>query len=110
VFAAAGIVMFAAAGTFIYLRRRAYARHERLMKGGVTIPATVFDIRQSRIVINRRTRWCVVYRYEYPKGRQLEGESEGFPAEDVWGLKPGDQVQIKVDPQKPENSLFLGQA
>jgi hypothetical protein len=30
--------------------------------------------------------------------------------EAVWAFKPGDQVLIKVDPQKPEDSLFLGVA
>jgi hypothetical protein len=28
--------------------------------------------------------------------------------EEVWGFKPGDNVAIKVDPQKPDESLFIG--
>ena len=48
--------------------------------------------------------------YEYTKGRPLEGKSRALSAEDVLGFRPGDTVQIKVDPQKPEDSLFLGAA
>jgi hypothetical protein len=62
------------------------------------------------IEINRQTRWHVIYRYEYQKGRPFEGKSRALPGEDVWGFKPGDTVQIKVDPHKPEESLFIGKA
>jgi hypothetical protein len=62
------------------------------------------------IEINRQTRWHVVYRYEYTKGRPLEGKSRALPGEEVWGFKPGDKVSIKVDPHRPEESLFLGSA
>jgi hypothetical protein len=109
-FAAAGIVATGAGGSIIYFTRRAAARRQRLMQVGVAVTAFVFDVRRSRIEINRQSRWCVIYRYEYPKGRPLEGESQALAADEVWGLKPGDPVQIKVDPQKPEDSLFLGAA
>jgi hypothetical protein len=52
----------------------------------------------------------VVYRYETEKGRLVQGKSRALPGEDVWGFKPGDTVQIKVDPQQPEESVFIGRA
>jgi len=48
--------------------------------------------------------------YEYTKGRQLEGKSHALPGEAVSAFKPGDKVLIKVDPGKPEESLFVGRA
>jgi hypothetical protein len=109
-FAVAGIVAAGGGAAIIYFARKAVVRDRRLMQIGVPLTATVTDIRRSRIDINRQTRWHVVYRYEYQKGATLEGESRALPAGDVLPFKPGDKVQIKVDPQKPEESLFLGQA
>jgi hypothetical protein len=80
------------------------------MQSGVQLTATVIDIRRSMIEINRQTRWHVVYRYEYTKGRPLEGKSHALHGELVQGFRPSDRVNIKVDPRKPEQSLFLGTA
>jgi hypothetical protein len=107
-FGAMGVGMLAVGGGVIYLSRRAAAREARLMQIGVPVTAHVLDVRRSRIEINRQTRWIVEYRYEYPKGRVIEGKSGGLIADEVWGFKPGDEVQIKVDPERPQESVFLG--
>jgi hypothetical protein len=107
-FAAVGLAASAAGGAIIYFALAAAARDRHLMQSGVELTATVIDIRRSLIDINRQTRWHVVYRYEYTKGRPLEGKSRAFPGEAVEGFRPGDRVHIKVDPQKPEESMFLG--
>ncbi|MEX2127256.1 MAG: DUF3592 domain-containing protein [Xanthobacteraceae bacterium] len=109
-FAAAGIVATGIGGSIVYFAWRAAARDERLMQIGVPVTATVLDVRRSRLEINRQSRWVVLYRYEYPKGQVREGKSGGLIAEEVMEFKPGDAVQIKVDPHKPEESLFLGRA
>jgi hypothetical protein len=62
---------------------------------------------RSRVEINRRARWYLCYRYDYG-GRRLTGESHAMAAEWVEGFKPGDAVQIRIDPRKPEDSLFVG--
>ena len=107
VFVAVGFAASVAGGAIIYFARKAAARDRRLMQSGVQLTATVIDIRRSMIEINRQTRWHVVYRYEYTKGRPLEAKSHAMPGEAVWAFKPGDKVLIKVDPEKPEESLFL---
>lgn len=107
VFFAAGL---AASGFGGFILRRAYlagARERRLMRSGMQLTATVTDVRRSRIEINRRSRWFVCYRYEYAD-RTLTGESDPIAGEAVWEFKPGDRVMIKVDPRRPEDSLFLG--
>ena len=110
VFGAVGLAASVAGGAIIYFARKIAARDRRLMQSGVQLTATVIDIQRSMIDINRQTRWHVVYRYEYTKGRPLEGKSRALPGEAVWAFKPGDNVLIKVDPQQPEESLFLGAA
>jgi uncharacterized SAM-binding protein YcdF (DUF218 family) len=109
-FAVAGVIVAAVGAAIIYFARKAVVRDRRLMQSGVPLTATVIDIRRSLVDINRQTRWHVVYRYEYTKGRPFEGKSHALPGEAVLGFKPGDKVQIKVDPQKSEESLFLGAA
>jgi Protein of unknown function (DUF3592) len=107
VFALAGLAACAFGGVILRRTLIAAARERRLMQSGIEVPATVTDVRRSRIEINRQTRWYVCYRYDY-SGRALAGESHSMPGEAVADFKPGDRVTIKVDPQKPEVSLFLG--
>ena len=109
VFAPPGLAAAAFGGFIIRRTWLAGAREKRLMKSGVPVSATVTDVRRSRIEINRRSRWHVCYRYEY-LGRQFTGESAPLTAEWVEGFKPGAAVEIKVDPRKPEDNLFVGPA
>jgi len=110
VFVAVGLAASVAGGAVIYFARKAAMHDRHLIQSGVQLTATVIDIRQSMIEINRQTRWNVVYRYEYTKGRPLEGKGHALPGEAVWAFKPGDKVLIKVDPRQPEDSLFPGVA
>ena len=109
-FALVGIAATIAGAVVVYLAHTTAARDARLMQSGVQLTATVIDIRRSMIEINRQTRWQVVYRYEYTKGRPLHGKSRALSGETVSAFKPGDKVLIKVDPRQPEESLFLGAA
>lgn len=107
VFALAGL---ACAGFGGFIIRRAVidrARERRLMAAGVPVSATVTDVRRSLVEINRRSRWYVCYRYDYG-GRTHNGESHSLTGEWVYDFRPGDKVAIKIDPAKPEDSLFMG--
>ncbi len=97
----------AGAGIIGWARRRA-AHDRRLMEAGLGVDATVTDIVESPLRINRQTRWNVCYRYEF-NGRKLEGKSRALPGPEVADFKPGLRVRIKVDPRQPGDSLFLGQ-
>ena len=109
VFALAGLAASGFGGFILRKTLLDRAREKRLMERGLPVAATVTDVHRSRIEINRRSRWYVAYRYDYG-GRKLTGESHSSPAEWVLDFKPGDAVQIKVDPAKPEDSLFMGPA
>lgn len=108
-FALAGVLMGGLGGFVLTLAWRDRARERRLMEHGTLLPATVIDVRRSRVEINRESRWYVCYRYEYG-GRKLIGESYSMPGDWVADFKPGDAVQIKVDPRKPEDTHFMGPA
>jgi Protein of unknown function (DUF3592) len=107
IFTLAGFVLTAAGGFIIYRAMTIAARDRRLLQSGVQTAATVIDIERSRIEINRQSRWHVRYRYEHG-GRTFDGRSRALHGEDVWSYKPGDKIAIRIDPQKPEESLFVG--
>jgi hypothetical protein len=90
------------------LDRRASARDRRRMEGGIDLDATVTEIRRSASRISHRARWRVLYRYEYTLGWPLEGKSRPLSGDIVSEFRPGDQVLIKVDPGRPERSVFVG--
>jgi len=97
-----------AGGGFVLARARAAAAHDRhLMETGKQLSGTVVEIRRSLISVNRQPRWHVVYRYQ-DGSRALQGKSRMLTAEAVEDFKPGARVRTKIDPQKPEESLFLG--
>ncbi len=106
-FAAVGAAAAVAGGAIIYATRVTKARDRHLMETGHEAMVTITNIRQSLIKINRRPRFHVVYSYEYGKGQMLTGESRAMSAELAERFKPGDRVAIKVDAQRPEESLFL---
>jgi hypothetical protein len=110
VFLLVGLVLTAAGGFIVRRALVLAARDKRLMQAGIQITATVTDIHRSPIDINRQARWHVLYRYEYTAGQSLEGKSRPLPADAAEGFRPGDQVLIKVDPRRPEQSLFVGTA
>jgi uncharacterized SAM-binding protein YcdF (DUF218 family) len=109
IFALAGVAAILFGGFILRRTLIASARERRLMQSGIPISATVTDVRRSLVEINRQTRWYVCYRYDYD-GRTLTGESGNMPGDMVMDFKPGGRVRIKVDPQKPEESLFVGKA
>ena len=109
VFALAGLAASGFGGFIVWRAFVDRAREKRLMQTGQPVNATVTDVRRSRIEINKRARWYVCYRYEVG-GRQLTGESHSLTGDWVEDFRPGDAVRIKVDPNKPEESLFMGPA
>jgi Protein of unknown function (DUF3592) len=107
VFALAGLACSGFGGFIMRRTVVAMRRERRLKQTGVTVIATVTDVHRSMIEINRQTRWVVCYRYDYA-GRTLTGESSTMRGGEVADFKPGDRVTVKVDPQRPEDSLFPG--
>jgi hypothetical protein len=106
VFGLVGLAVAGAGALIIGFARRAAEREKRLMEVGETHEATVIDIRQNPVQINRRIRWNVLYRYDF-EGRPLEGKSRAMFGPEVVDFKPGQTVTIMVDPAKPQDSLML---
>jgi hypothetical protein len=107
IFFAAGLATSGFGGFIVQRTLGAAARDRRLMETGIGLSATVISVRRSRVEINRQTRWLEHYRYEY-SGQSLEGESRALPSDAVERFHPGGGVNIKVDAERPLESLLLG--
>lgn len=107
IFAVIGLPL-GAAGVYLFRRTMREAAHDRhLMQSGFAQTATITEVRESRIRINRQPRWNVIYRYEYA-GRTYDGESRMFDERLASQFAAGGIVQIKLDPANPGDSVFLG--
>lgn len=110
IFLAAGLAFSAAGGFVIWRARAVAARDLQLLESGISIPATVTDVRRSAVTINREPRWHVRYRYQYGVGQTFEGESRALRGPVAQPYAPGDRVLIRVGPQRPQDSVFVGPA
>jgi hypothetical protein len=108
-FAGVGTILSAVGGAIVARARWQGRRERRLLASGLRLDATVVEIRQSAIVVNRQPRWIVRYRYRYSAGQDYEGESDALPAEVARQWQPGDVATILADPRRPGDSLWIGE-
>jgi Protein of unknown function (DUF3592) len=78
-----------------------------LTEMGVEVQATVIEVRRIVSRISRQPRCRVLYQYEYTVGWALAGTSRPLSEDAARKFKPGDRVLIKVDPGRPERSVFF---
>ncbi|MFG3053472.1 DUF3592 domain-containing protein [Kitasatospora sp. NPDC048239] len=80
-------------------RRRA-ERELRLERHGVSVPATVLDLRGTGVHLNDRPELVVTLRYTTADGQEhTESVTETFPAYDA--PRRGDVLTVRYDPRDP---------
>jgi len=79
----------------------------RLLREGVAATATVFELGQMNIRINRVPQWRARYRYQDEAGRHHTGQTILSP-EDAMRWKEGDTVSVRYDRKRPEASVWVG--
>ena len=110
VFAVVGTIAAAVGGVIVVRTVRQSRRDRRLSSTGIRLNATVIDVREGRLKVQRQRRWFVRYRYTYSAGQQHEGESPALPPELAQQWRPGDTAVIMVDPRRPGDSAWIGAA
>lgn len=98
-FAAAGVVLIAWG---LWTARRTVA----LLRTGTPCVASVTRV-ESRTV-RRRTTYRIHYTYEAPGGGMQKGKSLALTANEAEGWKAGDTGRIRVDPNRPRASAWVG--
>jgi len=80
----------------------------RIGRDGVRISARVDSVARTSLAINNVRQYRLGYRYLDEAGTERTGQSRMGPHERFGGLKPGDAVEIAVDPEDTRRSIWLG--
>lgn len=75
----------------------AVRRKLRLYRTGTPATATVVDVRESNVRVNKVTWWVVAFTYRDGLGRTVEAVSDPMPPREAEGWSPGDTAQVRVD-------------
>jgi len=99
--------VFAVLGGFILVRARTALRtRARLEREGIAAPATIDEVRPSRLRINGQQQWSLRYRYQDERGMSHTGTESVSPA-DAEAWTAGDQGMIRYDPRQPGRSIWV---
>ena len=80
----------------------------RVTTRGVTTQAVVVAVEPTNVRINRVTQWRIGYEFRDRSGRTLRGESDLLAPQSAQAWSPGDHGTVRYDPDKPEDSVWLG--
>lgn len=108
VFAAVG-GLFAVFGAVILWRARMQrALRERLAVEGLRAVAEVTEVGPTNFRLNRVPQWAIRYRYRDHAGNVHEAKTGPMAQEAARLWQPGDQGEVRFDPQRPSRGLWLG--
>jgi hypothetical protein len=103
-------VLFVAIGVLVARPGVARARVVyRVATRGVTTQATVVDVAPTNVRINRVTQWRIGYEFRNRSGRTLRGESDLLAPQSAQAWSLGDHGTVRYDPDRPEDSVWLGE-
>jgi Protein of unknown function (DUF3592) len=82
----------------------------RLSKRGQPAEATVRKVWPTSTSINRVQQWRLSYEYRDHVGRTQEGESHLLSPEEASEWHQGDKGTVRFDRERPQDSVWIGQA
>ena len=80
----------------------------RVAKRGVDVTATVLDVAPTGDMINRVPQWRVRYEFRDRQGRAQTGASDLLAPQEAAEWRPAEKIVIRFDPERPQDSLWLG--
>lgn len=108
IFLAFGVGLTAVGGTLFGRALLRLMRSRRLLRSGVDADATVSAVEQTDVSFNRRQQFRVRYDYRDSAGGTHAGDSGYLEWEEASAWKVGDTVAVRYDPQRPNESLWMG--
>lgn len=81
-------------------------RTRAILRDGTPLRATVATVDVRRV--RGRTSCTIHYTYRDPAGTAREGKSPPMSASEADGWKPGATARIRIDPDRPERSAWVG--
>jgi uncharacterized protein DUF3592 len=110
IFLIAGVVLVGIGGVLVIRSMRAIAKARRLLRVGVPVDATVTSVEATNVSYRRRQQFRVRFTYADGQGATHEGDSGYLDFEEANLWTPGDVVRVRFDPEKPDESHWLGAA
>jgi hypothetical protein len=80
----------------------------RVQRGGVAATAAVLEVAPTAVMINRVQQWQVSYEFQDRQGRVHTGASDLLTPHEAAEWRPADRAEIRFDPQRPQDSVWLG--
>lgn len=102
-------VVFGGIGGVLFFRALGGLRKARRLLGvGVPADATVTSSELTNVTLNRRPQYRVRYSYRDQQGGTYAGDSGYLDFEEASLWSPGDVARIRYDPNRPDESQWLG--
>jgi hypothetical protein len=110
VFLAIGGVFMLLGGGLAGYEGRAVVRSIRVSRHGLPTQGTVLGVEPTSTTINRVRQWRVRYQYRDHVGRKQEGNSHLLSPDEASTWHEGDTGPVRFDRERPEISVWMGQA
>ncbi len=110
IFLIAGVVLGLIGGVIVYRAIAAIRKARRLMQVGIPVDATVTEVVETNVSYRRRQQFKVRYSYVDSRGGTHEGDSGYMDYEEASLWNRGDIARVRYDPDRPEESHWLGAA
>jgi Protein of unknown function (DUF3592) len=102
-------VVVAVAGAFLFGRAlRGILEARRVLRLGRSTVATVIAVEETNISVNGRQQFKVRYSFRDERNQPHEGDSGYLGWTDAASWKPGQSVAIRYDPDRPNESVWIG--
>ena len=101
--------LVASAGVALGIKgRRDSGRQARATRQGYATQATVTEVAESPLSVNRVQQWVISYTYSDHEGQQHSGQSPYLAPEEAASWKVGDMARIRYEFKRPERSSWMG--
>lgn len=105
---AVGAVLASVGGVLTTLGVRDVRRQIHLRHHGTAADATVVEVEETNVRINRRTQWRIHFTYRDDLGREHHGHSGHLSAAEAHEWQRGDTGRVHFDRERPDLVLWLG--
>lgn len=100
---------FVGVGAFMFAKGlRQVLLERRLLRDGVPVEATVTEVKQTNISVNKVKQCVVHYTYRDLYGREHLAKSFYMPPGEAYEWNPGDKGTARFDSSQPELSVWVG--
>ncbi len=83
-------------------------RQVRANQHGYATEATVTEVVESPLSVNRVQQWVISYTYRDHEGREHRGQSPSLTPEEAAMWKVGDTARIRYDFNRSDHSVWMG--